>query len=154
MAHALQIDTLAFTKKLREAGAEEGLAEAIVEGLTAADTSELATKGDIAEAKSELKTEIAEVKSEIAEVKAELKTEIAEVKAELKTEIAEVKTEIAEVKTEIAEVKSELKQDLLKVEKKIDKVDVDLNWIKIIGGAIIAVLILPWLTELAKSIMN
>ena len=79
MAHALQIDTLAFTKKLREAGAEEGLAEAIVEGLTAADTSELATKGDIAE----------------------VKTEIAEVKSELKTEIAEVKTEIAEVKSDI-----------------------------------------------------
>ena len=72
MAHALQIDTLAFTKKLREAGAEEGLAEAIVEGLTAADTSELATKGDIAE-----------VKAEIAEVKLELKTEIAEVKADI-----------------------------------------------------------------------
>ena len=132
MAHALQIDTLAFTKKLREAGAEEGLAEAIVEGLTAADTSELATKGDVAE----VRTEIAEVKTEIAEVKSELKTEI------------------AEVRTEIAEVKSELKQDLLKVEKKIDKVDVDLNWIKIMGGTIIAVLILPWLTELAKSIMN
>ena len=65
MAHALQIDTLAFTKKLREAGAEEGLAEAIVEGLTAADTSELATKADLAEVKSELKTEIAEVKSDI-----------------------------------------------------------------------------------------
>ena len=118
MAHALQIDTLAFTKKLREAGAEEGLAEAIVEGLTAADTSELATKGDVAE----VKTEIAEVKSEL--------------------------------KTEIVEAKSEFKQDLLKVEKKIDKVDVDLNWIKIMGGTIIAVLILPWLTELAKSIMN
>ena len=111
MAHALQIDTLAFTKKLREAGAEEGLAEAIVEGLTAADTSELATKGDIAEAKSELKTEIAEVKSE------------------LKTEIAEVKTEIAEVK-------------------------VDLHWIKLIGAAILAVLILPWLTELAARLMS
>ena len=172
MAHALQIDTLAFTKKLREAGAEEGLAEAIVEGLTAADTSELATKGDvaevrteiaevkteIAEVKSELKTEIAEVKTEIAEVKSELKTEIvevkteiAEVKSELKTEIAEVKSEL---KTEIVEAKSEFKQDLLKVEKKIDKVDVDLNWIKIMGGTIIAVLILPWLTELAKSIMN
>ena len=125
MAHALQIDTLAFTKKLREAGAEEGLAEAIVEGLTAADTSELATKGDVAE----VRTEIAEVKTEIAEVKSELKTEI-------------------------VEAKSEFKQDLLKVEKKIDKVDVDLNWIKIMGGTIIAVLILPWLTELAKSIMN
>ncbi len=76
MAHALQIDTLAFTKKLREAGAEEGLAEAIVEGLTAADTSELATKADLAEVKSELKTEI-------AEAKLELKTEIAEVKSDI-----------------------------------------------------------------------
>ena len=86
MAHALQIDTLAFTKKLREAGAEEGLAEAIVEGLTAADTSELATKADVAEVKSDLKADIAEVKN-------------------------------------------------------------DLKWMKGIGGAILAVLVLPWLAE-------
>ena len=90
MAHALQIDTLAFTKKLREAGAEEGLAEAIVEGLTAADTSELATKSDV------------------AKVESALKVDIAEVKGELKADIAEVRTEIAEVRTEIAEVKSDL----------------------------------------------
>ena len=32
MAHALQIDTLAFSKKLRDAGADEKLAEAIVDG--------------------------------------------------------------------------------------------------------------------------
>ncbi len=79
MAHALQIDTLAFTKKLRDAGAEEGLAEAIVEGLSAADTSELATKSDtllvenkIAEVKAELKQDIAEVKTGIADAKSEL----------------------------------------------------------------------------------
>lgn len=89
MAQALQIDTLAFSKKLREAGADEGLAEAIVEGLSAADTSNLATKADI----------------------------------------AEVKAEIAEVKT-------------------------DLSWIKIIGGAIVALLILPWLAELAKVALS
>ena len=89
MSQALQIDTLAFSKKLREAGADEGLAEAIVEGLTAADTSNLATKADI----------------------------------------AEVKAEIAEVKT-------------------------DLSWIKLIGGAIVALLILPWLAELAKVALN
>ncbi len=72
MAHALQIDTLAFTKKLRDAGAEEGLAEAIVEGLSAADTSELATKSDIAEVKAELKQDIAEVKTGIADAKSEM----------------------------------------------------------------------------------
>ena len=66
MASALRLDTLAFTKRLREAGADERLAEAIVEGLTAADTSELATKADVAAVKAELTTEIAEVKTEVA----------------------------------------------------------------------------------------
>ncbi len=101
MAHALQIDTLAFTKKLREAGAEEGLAEAIVEGLTAADTSELATKSDVAKVESALKVDIAEVKGELKADIAEVRTEIAEVKAELKQDIAEVKVEIAEVKSDL-----------------------------------------------------
>ncbi len=85
MAHALQIDTLAFTKKLREAGAEEGLAEAIVEGLTAADTSELATKSDVAKVESALKVDIAEVKGELKADIAEVRTEIAEVKSDLTT---------------------------------------------------------------------
>ncbi len=74
MAHALQIDTLAFTKKLREAGAEEGLAEAIVEGLTAADTSELATKSDVLV-----------VENKIDKVESALKVDIAEVKSDLTT---------------------------------------------------------------------
>ena len=73
MAHAFQIDTLAFSKKLRAAGADERLAEAIVEGITGADISELATKADIRE-----------VKAEIGEVKAELKAEIAGIRAEMK----------------------------------------------------------------------
>lgn len=89
MTHALQIDTLAFSKKLREAGADEKLAEAIVEGLTAADTSELATKGDLAEVKAE-----------------------------------------------------------------IEVMKVDLRWIKLIGGGILAVLILPWIRDLAVVVFN
>jgi len=106
MAHALQIDTLAFSKKLREAGADERLAGAIVEGITAADTSELATKSDLGE-----------VKAEIADVKAELKAEIADVKAELKAEIAEVKADVRAVtdklgtmatKAELGDVKADI----------------------------------------------
>ena len=74
MTHALKIDTLTFSKKLRQAGADERLAEAIVEGLTGADTSELATKSDIAE----------------------VQTGVAELRTELKTEIAEIRTEFAQ----------------------------------------------------------
>ena len=65
MAHALQIDTLAFSKKLREAGADEKLAEAIVEGITAADTSELATKADIAR----VEHDISDLKSDVKWIK-------------------------------------------------------------------------------------
>ena len=93
MAHALQIDTLAFVKRLREAGADEGLAEAIVEGITAADTSELATKADVAQQGLALKSEIAQVESS-------LKAEIAQVEGSLKGEIAQVRTEIATSKAE------------------------------------------------------
>ena len=52
MANALQIDTLAFSKKLREAGADEKLADAIVEGVASVDTTVLTTKADLSETKA------------------------------------------------------------------------------------------------------
>ena len=127
MAHAMRIDTLEFSKSLQAAGADEKLAEAIVKGITGADTSELATKDD-------LKNTEALLKSEIADVQASLKSEIADVQASLKSEISEVQTslesQIVGVRTEIAGVKS------------------DLKWMKGIGAAILAAVVIPMLTEL------
>ena len=74
--------------------ADERLAEAIVEGLTAADTSSLATKTDLDEVRSELKLEIAELRSDLDEVRSELKLEIAELRSELKVEIAGVRSDL------------------------------------------------------------
>jgi hypothetical protein len=54
-------DTLKFVRKLTDAGMDRLVAEAIVEGLSEADTSELATKSDIAR----VDTSIAELKAEI-----------------------------------------------------------------------------------------
>ena len=79
MVAAFQIDTLAYAKKLKDAGADERLAEAIVEGLMNADTSTLATKEDLRETKDELRVEIHEVRDELREVKAsqgEMKVEL------------------------------------------------------------------------------
>ena len=73
MVAAFQIDTLAYAKKLKDAGADERLAEAIVEGLMNADTSTLATKDDLRETKDELRGEIGEVRNEVREVKVELR---------------------------------------------------------------------------------
>ena len=61
MTATLRIDTLKFVRKLTDAGMDRPMAEAIVEGLSEADTSELATKSDIAR----LDTSIAELKAEI-----------------------------------------------------------------------------------------
>jgi hypothetical protein len=69
MTATLRIDTLKFVRKLTDAGMERPVAEAIAEGLSEADTSELATKADL--------------KGEINSLRSELRTDMAELKAEL-----------------------------------------------------------------------
>ena len=59
------MDTLKFAKRLTEAGMDQRQAEAIVEGLSEADTSEISTKGDLAAVKADLIVAIAELKAEL-----------------------------------------------------------------------------------------
>ncbi len=72
MSAALRIDTLKFVRKLTDAGMERPMAEAIADGLSEADMSELATKADLATVKAELKADINAVRLEAAENKAEM----------------------------------------------------------------------------------
>ena len=123
MVAAFQIDTLAYAKKLKDAGADERLAEAIVEGLTNADTSTLATKEDLRETKDELR-------SEIHQFRDELRGEIHKFRDELRGEIHEVRDELREVKASQGEMK------------------VELLWIKGIGGAILLLNAYPILAKL------
>ena len=83
MPAAISIDTLRFARRLTDAGMDPRHAEAIVLGLSEADTSDLATKADL------------------AAVKAELKDDIAALRAELKDDITGVKGEVAALKAEI-----------------------------------------------------
>ena len=75
---ALAFDTYKAVKALREAGADEALAEAVVATVGDAIGGNVATKADLAEVKAELKSDITVVKTDLAEVKAELKADIAE----------------------------------------------------------------------------
>jgi predicted nucleic acid-binding Zn-ribbon protein len=93
----LRFDTLKFARELTEAGMDARQAEALVRGLGDMDTSELATK-----------TDIADLRSEIADLRSELRTEIGDLRSELRTEVAGVKGEIAGVKGEIAALKGEM----------------------------------------------
>ncbi len=85
------IDTLAFAKKLRNAGLSEEQADTIAEAHGAAfrEAAEhtLATKTDLSETQTILK-------QDIVAVRAELKQDIGELRTELKQNIAEVRTEL------------------------------------------------------------
>ena len=52
------IDTLAFAKKLEASGTPKNQAEAIAEGVAEFTRDTLVTKGDLSEAKTEIKAEI------------------------------------------------------------------------------------------------
>ncbi len=69
-------DTLAYSKRLQEAGVPSAQAEAHAiaqaDFLTHYLLSEVATKTDLAEVKTELKTEIAGIKADMAEMETRL----------------------------------------------------------------------------------
>jgi len=59
--------------------------------------------------------------------------------AEVKMDIVEVRADIVEGRADIARLESELRTEL--------------RWMKLIGGAVLAVLVLPWLAELIAATM-
>ena len=70
MAQPMIIDTLKFAQRLKTAGADEKLALAIVEGVSSMDTSDLATKSDLRDLRTELTGEINGLRGELmAEIK-------------------------------------------------------------------------------------
>ena len=121
MAQALQIDTLAFSKKLREAGADEGLAEAIVEGISAADTSELVTKGDLDQAVTKLATKgdltqaIATLKSEMAS-----KADLEKLNDKIDTSVTALQKDMTVLNDKIDTSVSALQKDVTALDAKID----------------------------------
>ena len=102
MAQAFRIDTLAFSKKLRDAGADERLAEAIVEGITSADTSELATKADLAELREATKADLVELREATKADIAAVQEDVAELRAATKEDIAAVKSDVKTLEVQVA----------------------------------------------------
>ena len=90
MAHAMRIDSLKFARKLEAAGLDRKAAEAIAEGVTEVDVSDLATK-----------TDIAELRQEIGSLRAATKADIAELRSEMKEETGSLHTEIANLRAEL-----------------------------------------------------
>ncbi|MEG9884791.1 MAG: coiled-coil domain-containing protein [Hyphomicrobiales bacterium] len=110
MAQTLNIDTLEFSRRMKEGGVEEKAAETIARTVAEAiGSSDVATGTQLTLTKTELKSEIGEVRSEINKVRTELKSEITEVRSELKSDIAEVKSGLNEVHIALKDDMAELK---------------------------------------------
>ncbi len=86
----------------------DGTAEALAETLTA----EIATKGDLAELKTELKGDIAELRADMRNEFAAVRGEIAGDRADMRSGFAAVRGEFAVVWGEFASVRAELRGDI------------------------------------------
>ncbi len=104
-------DTLAAVRNLEKAGMGTSQAEAVTETIRIAVFQGVATKEDIGEVRTELKTDIAEVR-------------------------AELQTGIAEVRTEIAGLRGEMKEDHARLRADFEKFRADMTWrmVVIMGG--------------------
>lgn len=83
-------DTLEISKRLRGAGFTEPQAEAVTGVLRDArdaDLSQLATKADLAQIRTELAQVRTELKSEIAQLRSEVSAEISQLRSEMRSEI-------------------------------------------------------------------
>jgi hypothetical protein len=94
MATAIKLDTLKFAKRLTDAGMDQKIAEALVEGLSEADTSELATKQDIARLEASTKQDIARLEASTKQDIARLEASIVRLEAKVDTGLAELRSEI------------------------------------------------------------
>ncbi|MCY4357616.1 MAG: hypothetical protein OXD01_08865 [Gammaproteobacteria bacterium] len=169
-------DTLTASNNLQKTGIEKSQADAIAlvvnnsHGELVTKTDLAAVKTDLAAAMNEQKAELttamneqkAELTAAMSEQKAELTTAMNEQKAELTAAMSEQKTELTtamneqkaeltaamnELKTELTAAMAELVVAISGQNNKIEKLNTDIKWVKIIGGTISTMLILPYIAN-------
>ena len=106
-------DTYTAINELKEAGFEEKQAAAMLAIFDNSLLGTLATKADLTEVKSELKTDIANLKTDLAQVKTDLADTRSELKGDIATLRAEMTTLRAEVKADIANLRATLYWQML-----------------------------------------
>ncbi len=99
----LLFDKLSLVDRLRNAGIVDDHARAIADGLEQAFREEVATKNDLNDVKTELKTEISNVKTE-------LKAEIAGLRSDMELGFARVDTKFAQMDTKFAQMDTKITQ--------------------------------------------
>lgn len=96
------LDTLKATRTLEAAGFETSQAEALVSVFGGPVAGSAATKSDVRDLRSELKTEFKDLRTEV-------KAEISQLRDELKVESTERRADVTRLSREIADVRGDIK---------------------------------------------
>ena len=132
-------DSLASTKRLKDNGFSENQAEAITMVIKDGLEGDIATKADIVKLESELSKSIAETNSNLSEFKIETNNNFATIQTKINdiderfdkmdVRFDKMDTKVTELADDVTQIKSNFK------------------WVYTIGGAIVFLLVLPWIAE-------
>ena len=125
-------DTLSAAEALEAAGIAPDHARAIVGQVNRAVDENVATKADVKALDTKIDTGLKALNENVA-TKADVKALDTKIDTGLKALDTKIDTGLKALDT---------------------KIGTDLKWMKLIGGAILAVLIMPWLAELGGVIMR
>jgi len=143
-------DSLTSTKRLKDNGFSENQAEAITMVIKDGLEGDIATKADIVKLESELSRSIAETNSNLSEFKIEINSNLSEFKIETNNNFATIQTKINDMDVRFDKVDERFdKMDTKVTELANDVTQIKSNfkWIYTIGGAIVILLVLPWIAE-------
>ena len=156
MSATIVVDSLAYARKLEQAGFSRQQAEAqaevfqeqgerlraalqpILAFYEEATRKDLATRGDVLDTRLEiekvradLKSDIETTRVEVEKVRADLTTRIEQIRAELKSDIETTRAEVEKVRadltTRIEQIRAELKSDIESTRAEVEKVRADLT---------------------------
>ncbi len=150
-------DTIAEVQRLRDVGLKHEQAEAITRSIHAGVTGGIATKADLERLEAGLRAEMTGLRTDLEKVEAGLRTDMERLEAGLRAEMTGLRTDMekfeAGLRTDMERLEAGLRADMERLEtglsSEISVIRTDLRWIKLTGGAVLAVLVLPWLAEVA-----
>lgn len=132
-------DSLTSTKRLKDNGFSENQAEAITMVIKDGLEGDIATKADIVKLESELSKSIAETNSNLSEFKIETNNNFATIQTKINdiderfdkmdVRFDKMDTKVTELADDVTQIKSNFK------------------WVYTIGGAIVFLLVMPWIAE-------
>jgi len=143
-------DSLTSAKRLKDNGFSENQAEAITMVIKDGLEGDIATKADIVKLESELSKSIAETNSNLSEFKIETNSNLSEFKIETNNNFATIQTKINDMDERFDKVDERFDKMDTKVTELADdvtQIKSNFKWVYTIGGAIVFLLVLPWIAE-------